>query len=36
LYVEQPSTVQLLQEIGVDMAQGFHFGKPVAVAEGWD
>jgi diguanylate cyclase (GGDEF)-like protein/PAS domain S-box-containing protein len=35
-YVEDSSTVSLLEEIGVDMAQGFHVGKPVAVAEGWD
>lgn len=35
-FVEEPSTVELLRELGVDMAQGFHLGKPVAVAEGWD
>ncbi len=35
-YVEEPSTVGLLRELGVDMAQGFHLGKPIAVAEGWD
>jgi len=34
-YVEEPETVGLLRELGVDMAQGFHLGKPVAVAEGW-
>jgi diguanylate cyclase (GGDEF)-like protein/PAS domain S-box-containing protein len=34
-YVEEPSTVGLLRELGVDMAQGFHLGKPVDVAEGW-
>jgi diguanylate cyclase (GGDEF)-like protein/PAS domain S-box-containing protein len=34
-FVEEPSTVGLLRELGVDMAQGFHLGKPVAVAEGW-
>ncbi|HEY8639891.1 MAG TPA: EAL domain-containing protein [Solirubrobacterales bacterium] len=35
-YVEEPSTVGLLRELGVDMAQGFHLGKPIAVSEGWD
>ncbi len=35
-YVEEPSTVGLLRDLGVDMAQGFHLGKPVALAEGWD
>jgi diguanylate cyclase (GGDEF)-like protein/PAS domain S-box-containing protein len=35
-FVEEPSTASLLQEMGVDMAQGFHVGKPVAVADGWD
>jgi EAL domain-containing protein (putative c-di-GMP-specific phosphodiesterase class I) len=34
-FVEEPSTVELLRDLGVDMAQGFHLGKPVAVAEGW-
>ncbi len=34
-YVEEPSTVSLLRELGVDMAQGFHLGKPIAVAEGF-
>ena len=35
-YVEEPSTVGLLRELGVDLAQGFHLGKPVALSEGWD
>jgi diguanylate cyclase (GGDEF)-like protein/PAS domain S-box-containing protein len=35
-FVEEPETVRLLRELGVDMAQGFHLGKPVAVAEGWE
>ncbi|MDQ2939685.1 MAG: EAL domain-containing protein [Actinomycetota bacterium] len=35
-YVEEPATVGLLRELGVDMAQGFHLGKPIAVSEGWD
>jgi diguanylate cyclase (GGDEF)-like protein/PAS domain S-box-containing protein len=35
-FVEEPSTVDLLRELGVDMAQGFHLGKPVALTEGWD
>ncbi len=34
-FVEEPSTVDLLRELGVDMAQGFHLGKPVAIAEDW-
>ena len=33
-YVEEPATVDLLRELGVDMAQGFHIGKPVALADG--
>jgi EAL domain-containing protein (putative c-di-GMP-specific phosphodiesterase class I) len=32
-FVEEASTVELLRELGVDMAQGYHLGKPVAVAE---
>jgi EAL domain-containing protein (putative c-di-GMP-specific phosphodiesterase class I) len=35
-FVEEPSTVDLLRELGVDMAQGFHLGKPIALAEGWE
>ncbi|MEK6278241.1 MAG: EAL domain-containing protein [Actinomycetota bacterium] len=35
-YVEEPATMALLREIGVDMAQGFHVGRPVAVAESWE
>jgi diguanylate cyclase (GGDEF)-like protein/PAS domain S-box-containing protein len=34
-FVEEPATVGLLRELGVDMAQGFYLGKPVAVSEGW-
>jgi diguanylate cyclase (GGDEF)-like protein/PAS domain S-box-containing protein len=34
-FVEEPSTVELLRELGVDMAQGYHLGRPVTVAEGW-
>jgi diguanylate cyclase (GGDEF)-like protein/PAS domain S-box-containing protein len=34
-FVEEPSTVDLLRELGVDMAQGFYLGKPVALSEGW-
>ncbi len=33
-YVEDDATAQLLREYGVDMAQGFHLGRPVAIAEG--
>jgi len=32
-YVQDDVTAQMLREYGVDMAQGFHLGKPVAVAE---
>jgi diguanylate cyclase (GGDEF)-like protein len=32
-YVQDDATTQMLREYGVDMAQGFHLGKPVAVAE---
>ena len=35
-YVEEETTVEMLRELGVDMAQGFHLGKPVALSEGWD
>jgi EAL domain-containing protein (putative c-di-GMP-specific phosphodiesterase class I) len=34
-FVEEASTVELLRELGVDMAQGHHLGKPVAVTDGW-
>jgi len=33
-YVEDHDTAELLREYGVDMAQGFHFGRPVDAAEG--
>jgi diguanylate cyclase (GGDEF)-like protein len=33
-YVEDDETAKLLREYGVDMAQGFHLGRPVAMAEG--
>lgn len=32
-YVQDDVTAQMLREYGVDMAQGFHLGKPVAVNE---
>jgi diguanylate cyclase (GGDEF)-like protein len=32
-YVEDDATAQMLREYGVDMAQGFHFGRPVDVDE---
>ncbi len=32
-YVQDDVTTQMLREYGVDMAQGFHLGKPVAVSE---
>jgi diguanylate cyclase (GGDEF)-like protein len=33
-FVEDEATARLLREFGVDMAQGFHLGPPVGVAEG--
>jgi diguanylate cyclase (GGDEF)-like protein len=33
-FVQDDATADLLREYGVDMAQGFHLGKPVAMAEG--
>ncbi len=32
-YVQDDATTQMLREYGVDMAQGFHLGKPVAIDE---
>jgi diguanylate cyclase (GGDEF)-like protein len=32
-YVQDDVTTQMLREYGVDMAQGYHLGRPVAVAE---
>jgi diguanylate cyclase (GGDEF)-like protein len=33
-YVQDDATADLLREYGVDMAQGFHLGRPVAMSEG--
>jgi diguanylate cyclase (GGDEF)-like protein len=33
-FVEDEDTARLLREYGVDMAQGFHLGRPVDAAEG--
>jgi diguanylate cyclase (GGDEF)-like protein/PAS domain S-box-containing protein len=33
-YVQDDRTTELLREYGVDMAQGFHLGRPVALPEG--
>ncbi|HEY3552248.1 MAG TPA: EAL domain-containing protein [Solirubrobacterales bacterium] len=33
-FVEDEDTTKLLREYGVDMAQGFHLGRPVDAAEG--
>lgn len=33
-FVQDDDTTELLREYGVDMAQGFHIGKPVGEAEG--
>jgi EAL domain-containing protein (putative c-di-GMP-specific phosphodiesterase class I) len=32
-YVEDEPTVQMLREFGVDMAQGYHLGRPVEIEE---
>ena len=32
-FVEDEDTTQMLREYGVDMAQGYHLGRPVAAAE---
>jgi diguanylate cyclase (GGDEF)-like protein len=32
-YVQDDITIQMLREYGVDMAQGYHFGRPVAISE---
>jgi diguanylate cyclase (GGDEF)-like protein len=32
-YVQDDATTQLLREYGVDMAQGYHLGRPVAATE---
>ena len=32
-YVQDDITAQMLRESGVDMAQGYHLGRPVDVAE---
>jgi diguanylate cyclase (GGDEF)-like protein len=32
-YVQDDTTTQMLREYGVDMAQGYHLGRPVAIAE---
>jgi diguanylate cyclase (GGDEF)-like protein len=32
-YVQDDATTQMLREYGVDMAQGFHLGRPVALDE---
>jgi diguanylate cyclase (GGDEF)-like protein len=33
-YVQDDATAEMLREYGVDMAQGFHLGRPVDLAEG--
>jgi EAL domain-containing protein (putative c-di-GMP-specific phosphodiesterase class I) len=33
-YVQDDATTELLREFGVDMAQGFHLGRPVSLSEG--
>ena len=33
-YVQDDATAEMLREYGVDMAQGYHLGRPVAMAEG--
>lgn len=34
-FVQDDDTTRMLREYGVDMAQGFHLGRPVDAAEGW-
>jgi diguanylate cyclase (GGDEF)-like protein len=34
-FVQDDDTTRMLREYGVDMAQGFHLGKPVDAADGW-
>ncbi|MBK5220655.1 MAG: EAL domain-containing protein [Thermoleophilia bacterium] len=34
-FVQDDDTTEMLREYGVDMAQGFHLGRPVDAAEGW-
>ncbi len=34
-FVQDDDTTRLLREYGVDMAQGFHLGRPVDAAKGW-
>ena len=33
-FVQDDTTAEMLRDYGVDMAQGFHLGRPVAAAEG--
>jgi EAL domain-containing protein (putative c-di-GMP-specific phosphodiesterase class I) len=33
-FVQDDASAELLREYGVDMAQGYHLGRPVAMAEG--
>jgi diguanylate cyclase (GGDEF)-like protein/PAS domain S-box-containing protein len=35
-FVEEASTMEMLRELGVDMAQGFHVGRPVAIGGSWN
>ena len=32
-YVQDDRTTEMLRDFGVDMAQGFHLGRPVDLAE---
>ena len=34
-FVGDEATVRLLRRYGVDFAQGYHLGRPVAVSETW-
>ncbi len=34
-FVQDDDTMRMLREYGVDMAQGFHLGRPVDADEGW-
>lgn len=35
-YVEDERALAALKELGVDMAQGYHLGRPVALSESWN
>jgi EAL domain-containing protein (putative c-di-GMP-specific phosphodiesterase class I) len=34
-FVGDDPTVEILRELGVDFAQGYHVGRPVPISETW-